>query len=360
MILEGLKIPISFDTNGLKQGIGQISNLLGSLAGLGSVGALYLDFMGQAITEAANAETVNIRLAAALRATGRETEISAIQFDAMATNLAAISAFDDESIKSAFQVLAQFPSIPTSSIESITKAAMDLSAAMGGSLASNAEAIGRALETGLIPRTWGFNDALKEQFKAQNDAGDSAAALTTIMDGLNSRYGGQYTAQITTYNGQVMMMKNNWDDFKENVGAEYLPTLTTLFEWVNKNFDAIVKWGNALAWVVAFPVKLGGAIRELAKSLIDLASAGNNAAYIPYPGMAAPPRAGGGSVGSNVRARASGGMAGGLTWVGEKGPELVNLPGGSYVNNAQSSANMGFDYYKLASILAVEIAKGRD
>lgn len=58
--------------------------------------------------------------------------------------------------------------------------------------------------------------------------------------------------------------------------------------------------------------------------------------------------------------KAAGGMAGGLTWVGEKGPELVNLPGNSYVNNAQSSASMGFDYYKLASILAAEISKMRE
>jgi len=65
-------------------------------------------------------------------------------------------------------------------------------------------------------------------------------------------------------------------------------------------------------------------------------------------------------VGSQVGRRASGGAAGGMTWVGEKGPELVNLPGGSYVNNNQASQSMGFDYYKLASILAVEIAKGRD
>jgi len=58
--------------------------------------------------------------------------------------------------------------------------------------------------------------------------------------------------------------------------------------------------------------------------------------------------------------RAMGGAASGMTWVGERGPELVNLPNGSYVNNNQASQNMGFDYYKLASILAVEFAKARD
>ncbi len=68
----------------------------------------------------------------------------------------------------------------------------------------------------------------------------------------------------------------------------------------------------------------------------------------------------GASFGGVMSRRAAGGMAGGLTWVGEKGPELVNLPGGSYVNNNQASQSMGIDYYKLASILAVEIAKLRD
>ena len=68
---------------------------------------------------------------------------------------------------------------------------------------------------------------------------------------------------------------------------------------------------------------------------------------------------GGAALGSIPR-RAAGGPASGLTWVGERGPELVSLPGGSTVNNNQASASMGFDYYKLASILSVEFAKVRD
>jgi hypothetical protein len=83
------------------------------------------------------------------------------------------------------------------------------------------------------------------------------------------------------------------------------------------------------------------------------------AGYTPYPGQNAAFSTSGGG-GNRPNRRASGGPAGGLTWVGERGAELVNLPGGSQVNNAQASANMGIDYYKLASILAVEFAKVRD
>lgn len=53
--------------------------------------------------------------------------------------------------------------------------------------------------------------------------------------------------------------------------------------------------------------------------------------------------------------RASGGSASGLTWVGERGPELVDLPQGSMVHsNAESqrmaSGEFEFDYDKLARI----------
>jgi hypothetical protein len=97
---------------------------------------------------------------------------------------------------------------------------------------------------------------------------------------------------------------------------------------------------------------------ELLSVISGKSSVSAPAGYTAYPGYGQAFSSSSGS-GSPPR-RASGGPAGGLTWVGERGAELVNLPGGSQVNNAQASASMGFDYYKLASILAVEFAKVRD
>ena len=87
-------------------------------------------------------------------------------------------------------------------------------------------------------------------------------------------------------------------------------------------------------------------------------SVSTSSVYVPAGGASnAPSRnTGGGS----VRGRASGGSASGLTWVHERGAELIDLPGGSQVYNAQQTANMGIDYYKLAAVLAVEFAKVRD
>ena len=47
-----------------------------------------------------------------------------------------------------------------------------------------------------------------------------------------------------------------------------------------------------------------------------------------------------GNVVSSITKRATGGAASGLTWVGERGPELVNLPRGSYVNSNSTSRRM--------------------
>ncbi len=46
-------------------------------------------------------------------------------------------------------------------------------------------------------------------------------------------------------------------------------------------------------------------------------------------------------LGEQYPGKARGGRGSGLTWVGERGPELVDLPAGAYVHNAADSARMG-------------------
>jgi hypothetical protein len=128
---------------------------------------------------------------------------------------------------------------------------------------------------------------------------------------------------------------------KIQLGQELLPILTDLIDWflkldermkaINPSIKIVQNYAAAWEWV-------------------KRAVSGISIPNLPATG-------GGGPIAGR---RAAGGPASGLTWVGENGPEIVNLPGGSYVNNAQASASMGFDYYKLAAILAVEFAKVRD
>lgn len=258
--VASLYAEIGADTSGFKKGASEVKTGMGDLTGAISKGVLLgnaafslleqgigkiVEVMGDSVRAAAEADAVNVRLGAALKATGRAAEVSAYQLSGMATSLEHISAFDDESIKSAYQVLAQFGNIPTGSINDITKAAMDMTAAMGGDLAGNAEQIGRILETGLIPRTMGFSAALKQQIQAQVKAGDTAGALTTLLDGLNSRFGGQAAAQLETYSGKTQKLKNDWQDLLEVIGKPLLQT-GGIIDYFDKGLMAEAQWQEAM------------------------------------------------------------------------------------------------------------------
>jgi hypothetical protein len=228
----------------LPSSILQFASLGGAIAGAGAI-------LKGVTDKAAEAEAVQARLNAALIATGRGAEISAAQIDTTARSLEHLSAFDDESIKSAYTSLMQFSNVPTGKFESITKTAMDVTAALGGDLAGNAESIGRILETGLIPRSFGFTAALKAQVKAEIDAGDKGKALTLVLDELNKRYGGQAAAQLDTYSGKIKKLGNDWDDALEAIGQAPLGSGKGIIDTVD---GIVLSYGQ---WVAA-----GNKVRE--------------------------------------------------------------------------------------------------
>jgi hypothetical protein len=135
--------------------------------------------------------------------------------------------------------------------------------------------------------------------------------------------------------------------FKITLGQGLIPVLISLIDWFMA-LDGVMKAINpSIGFMNLVNSGYTGGYKPKGNALQMAFGGGGNSLAVSTGGFGAGFRAGGGP-------------AGGITWVGERGPELVNLPSGSYVNNSQASASMGFDYYKLASILAVEFAKARD
>lgn len=192
---------------------------------------------------------------------------------------------------------------------------------------------------------------------------------------------GKFTAWVTDegipkFQGFIESVKTGFQEFKDSTGTEttaisthwsdLLTSISDLMEeaFGTKGMNLVIDWKavgvTALQLLDILIIGLTGSIQMMTDALDiakkKFAELTDGAKYvesliptinIPTPGIRIP-------------GRASGGSASGLTWVGERGPELVNLPSGSQVNNNQASQNMGFDYYKLAAILAVEFAKARD
>jgi hypothetical protein len=213
--LNTAKGGLSNFAGGLKSGI---LGLVGITSAMGVATAAVKLFM-DSVNAAAASETAIVRLEGTFKSMGRE---GAAGIKASATELMKLSTFDDEAIMAAYTAIAKFGNISTGNMEQLVKTAMDVTAVMGGDLASNAENIGRILETGLVPRTWAFDAALKEQVKQQVEAEDTAGALNTVLAELNKRYGGQEAAAMETYAGKVDRLKVSWGELLETVGNSQL------------------------------------------------------------------------------------------------------------------------------------------
>lgn len=205
--------------------------LPGLIAGLGGAAAAFAAVKAEIqreITIAAEAERVSVRLQNAWISTGRAAQESVTGVTEFSSSMMKLSTFDDEAINEAFISISKFESLPTDKMEQVVTLAGDMKVAFGGEIASNAEQIGRALETGVIPRTWGFSAALKAEIQAAQEAGDKNKALVLIMDELTRRYGGQGLQALNTYTGATDALKVSIDELSESAGGKYLTALTVL------------------------------------------------------------------------------------------------------------------------------------
>jgi hypothetical protein len=208
--------------DGFLKGLGNIKSLAPiAAAGIG----LVVSILGKCADAGAVNETALYHLNATLESTGRSAEISSQAIGKVANSLMGMSAFDDEAIIDAYTAIAKFETIDTASMDDVIKSAMDMSAALGGDLAANANDIARILETGVVPRSWGFSKALKENILDMVNAGDSAGALDIVLAQLGTRFGGQAAAEMGTYAGKMKALNIAISEIQESIGAKLIPIL---------------------------------------------------------------------------------------------------------------------------------------
>lgn len=150
------------------------------------------------------------------------------------------------------------------------------------------------------------------------------------------------------WNESTSSMKLVWDNFWRNVKLVFDNTITNIklaytgFKtWISVSFinpvvNTFSTFGKNLA--NAFGSGFSNAKTFAITIINDIIRAYNSIAFLPDLGYLPVPKA---TAPSYINAyMASGGIAtGGMTLVGERGPELVNLPAGSKVYNANASAS---------------------
>jgi hypothetical protein len=193
------------------------SALIGPISGMAALtGAIKL--AGDAMAAAAEEESNMASMNATIASMGLSSKISGENIRTMTEAMqAANGVFAHDDLEQAAQSFLRIESFDPSNLKQALSVVQDFAAGSGQSATSAANAIATALETGQT-RSLKFSAAIRTQIQDMIKAGDSGGALSLIMDTLNSKWGGQASAQLDTYNGKVKVLKNNFGELLATAG----------------------------------------------------------------------------------------------------------------------------------------------
>lgn len=216
----------------------------GALA-FAAFGVTAVKFIGDAVAAASEAEKVFAQTEAVVASTGGAAGLSADQMAALAEALQRTTTFADEAVLGMENVLATFKNIQGPEFAGAVTAVLDMSTALEKDLKSSAIQVGKALNdpiTGLTAlRRAGvsFTDSQVELIKRLTESGDVMKAQRIILEELNEEFGGSAAAAADTYAGKVAQLANQWDEFKEKVGGDVIPILSSLLDGLQEGSDRI-------------------------------------------------------------------------------------------------------------------------
>ena len=241
--------------------------------------------IGGAIADAQQYEVLLNQTKAVIESTGNAAGISVASLKEHANQLENISAVDENLILHGENVIATFTNIRNVAgagndvFDQTTKAALDLSAALGQDMQSSSIQLGKALNdpikglTALQRVGVTFSAEQKKMIATMQNAGDTLGAQKIILAEVNREFGGAAKAAGDTFAGAVFRAKDKVADFGRDLvtnlqpillnigkilGDIYDKTLKPLFTWISKNKEAVALFvgilGTAYALLKAYQV----------------------------------------------------------------------------------------------------------
>lgn len=247
-------------TSGKKAGAGYASGFGGAIKGLGLAiagvvaGGAALNFLGDSVAEAREAQKVGAATEQIIKTTGGAAKVTAQQVSDLAGAISAKTGVDDEAIQSGQNLLLTFKNVRNEAGKSndvfnqATQAAVDLSAAGFGSIESASVMLGKALNdptkgiTALGRAGVTFTDAQKAQVKALQESGDLLGAQKIILGEVKGQVGG--VAEATADAGSKASVA--WGNIKESIGGVLLPALDTVAVFFTDTLAPAIQTGIGL------------------------------------------------------------------------------------------------------------------
>lgn len=242
--IADLVIKIGADSYEFTQNVNKLNGSLGKFSNdLGKIGkdlslkltAPLAAFATLSVKAFADSEKAVAKVGQAVKQTGNSAGFSLKQLQEEAAKLQGTTIFeDDEILDNVTAQLLMFPTIVGDNFLAAQKSALDLSTILKTDLQSATLMLGKALQdpisglTALGKRGIRFNDTQKDAIKHLMQQNDLYGAQKVILDKLNSSYAGQAEAQAKVGIGPMLQLKNQWNDFMEQVGKAIMPTLHSL------------------------------------------------------------------------------------------------------------------------------------
>lgn len=189
----------------------------------------------------AEAEKVQLRLGAVLKATGESAGLTKQQILDYSSALQDSLKINDEKIVEASTILATFRAVSGDTFKEAISLAGDLSSVFGSDISSSARQMGLALQDPLTGMTAlrragvTFTATQKEMVKQMLAVGNTAGAQRIVLDELQRQVGGVGATAASGLSGSMDGLVNQWDDFLEDLGKTpaIVNTVGTAMQWLS-------------------------------------------------------------------------------------------------------------------------------
>lgn len=218
---------------------------LGVLKGLASYDllkkgiTLAVGTLKDSVQAAADSEAVHAQLYAVLKSTGEAAGVTASQALNLADALKQTTAYDDDAILSAENLLLTFTNIGTNVFPQTTQAVLDMATAMHQDLQSTVIQVGKALQdpiqgaTALQRVGVRLSASQQELIKTFVETNQVAKAQGVILAELNKEFGGSAASYADTFAGKLDKLKNAFGDVEKAVGKGITLALTEMLDQLN-------------------------------------------------------------------------------------------------------------------------------
>ncbi len=163
----------------------------------------------------------------------------------LASSFQLTTKFSADAALEAQNLLLTFTNIGSETFPRATKAAADMAQALGTDMSAQSIALGKALNdpiAGISALTRvgvTFTEEQKEMIKSLQEAGDMAGAQAIILEELEKEFGGSAEAAGQTFSGQLIILKNAFDEVFKKVAEKVMPKLESFTGWVTANMPQI-------------------------------------------------------------------------------------------------------------------------